>query len=156
MSSAPQKSAAMPYATSCRPFAPSGAAAETFDSASVSFRGLRGVVDGAAAPPIVVGASAWPTIEVALAEADGVNIRFNRHLDEQVARIREHRRDVRGTFGVEGVGGFEVSVLLDPVRGRPEVLAEHLDHLRSLRVDRAVIMRSPGFDPSELLDPIEP
>jgi hypothetical protein len=30
------------------------------------------------------------------------------------------------------------------------VIDEHLDHLRAIDVERAVIMRSPGFDPSEL------
>ena len=119
------------------------AGAESFDSPTVSFRGLRDVVDGAAVPPIVVGASAWPTIDVALADADGVNIRFNRDLDEQVARIRQTRPPV-------GAGGFEVSVLLDPARGELDVLAGHLEHLRSIDVERAVIMRGPGFDPAEL------
>ena len=117
--------------------------ADSFDSPTLSFDGLSAVVDGATVPPIVVGASAWPTIEVALAEADGVNIRFTRDLDEQVARIHEERHDV-------GRGGFEVSVLLDPVRGELDVLGEHLDHLRAIHVERAVIMRSPGFDPSDL------
>ena len=117
--------------------------ADSFDSPTLSFDGLRDVVDGATVPPIVVGASAWPTIEVALAEADGVNIRFTRDLDEQVARIHEERHDV-------GRGGFEVSVLLDPVRGQLDVLGEHLDHLRAIHVERAVIMRSPGFDPADL------
>jgi alkanesulfonate monooxygenase SsuD/methylene tetrahydromethanopterin reductase-like flavin-dependent oxidoreductase (luciferase family) len=116
--------------------------AESFDSPTLSFNGLRDVVDGAAVPPIVVGASAWPTIEVALAEADGVNIRFNRDLAEQVARIREVRPDP---------ASFEVSVLLDPVRGELDQLAGHLEHLRSLHVERAVIMRSPGFDPADVV-----
>jgi alkanesulfonate monooxygenase SsuD/methylene tetrahydromethanopterin reductase-like flavin-dependent oxidoreductase (luciferase family) len=116
---------------------------DSFDSPTLSFDGLSAVVDGATVPPIVVGASAWPTIEVALAEADGVNIRFTRDLDEQVARIHEERHDV-------GRGGFEVSVLLDPVRGELDVLGEHLDHLRAIHVERAVIMRAPGFDPADL------
>ncbi len=119
------------------------AGAESFDSPTLSFHGLRDIVDGAAVPPIVVGASAWPTIEVALAEADGVNIRFNRDIDEQVARIRRTRDDF-------GPGGFEISVLLDPARGELDVLAGHLDHLRSIDVERAVIIRAPGFDPAEL------
>ncbi len=117
--------------------------AESFHSPTLSFHGLRDVVDGAAVPPIVVGASAWPTIEVALAEADGVNIRFTRDLDEQIGRIRRARPDI-------GPGGFEVSVLLDPARGELDVLGEHLDHLRSIGVERAVIMRAPGFDPADL------
>jgi alkanesulfonate monooxygenase SsuD/methylene tetrahydromethanopterin reductase-like flavin-dependent oxidoreductase (luciferase family) len=117
--------------------------AESFDSPTLSFEGLRDIVDGAVVPPIVVGASAWPTIEVALADADGVNIRFNRDLDEQVARIRQARPAV-------GAGGFEVSVLLDPARGELDVIADHLDHLRAIDVERAVIMRGPGFDPADL------
>ena len=120
------------------------AGADSFDSTTLSFHGLRAVTDGAPAPSIVVGASAWPTIEVALAEADGVNIRFNRQLDEQIARIR----DVRQAAGSDPrPGGFEISVILDPVRGAPDALDGHLDDLRALDVDRVVIMRSPGFHP---------
>ena len=100
-----------------------------FSSPTLSFAGLTAVVDGHPAPRIVVGASAWATIEVAVEEADGVNIRFNRDIDEQVARIRRTRDDV-------GPGGFEISVLLDPARGELDVLAGHLDHLRSIDVER--------------------
>ena len=123
--------------------------AESFESPTLSFHGLRDVVDGAAVPPIVVGASAWPTIEVALADADGVNIRFTRDVDEQVARIRRVRP-------AAGVRGFEVSVLLDPARGEPDVLGDHLDHLRSIDVERVVIMRAPGFDPADLTPHLTP
>ena len=49
-------------------------------SPHVGFAGLDGVVDGARCPPIVVGASAWPTIELALDEADGVNVRRSARL----------------------------------------------------------------------------
>ena len=41
-------------------------------------------------------------------------------------------------------------MLLDPARGELDVLAGHLDHLRSIGVERAVIMRGPGFDPADL------
>lgn len=72
-----------------------------FVSPSVRFTDLDGVVDGAPMPPLIVGASAWPTIEVALETADGVNIRRTSRLAEQLARIAAH----------PAAPGFEVSVL---------------------------------------------
>lgn len=62
---------------------------------------VTGVVDGAPLPPVIVGASAWPTIELATEVADGVNIRRTHGLAEQLARIA----------AVPVPDGFEVSVL---------------------------------------------
>jgi alkanesulfonate monooxygenase SsuD/methylene tetrahydromethanopterin reductase-like flavin-dependent oxidoreductase (luciferase family) len=62
--------------------------------------GPSDVVDGSDAPKIVVGASAWPTIDIGLHHADGVNIRRTNQLDEHLRRLN----DVRPP-------DFEVSVL---------------------------------------------
>ena len=64
------------------------------------FDGLSAVVDHDTAPPIIVGASAWSTIEVALRHADGVNLRATSATMDHLARIEERRPE-----------GFEVSVL---------------------------------------------
>ncbi|NND75452.1 MAG: LLM class flavin-dependent oxidoreductase [Ilumatobacter sp.] len=64
---------------------------------------VGGVVDGAPMPQLIVGGSAWPTIEVAIEMADGVNVRRTRRLAEHLAQI-----------GAADVGReFEVSVLDD-------------------------------------------
>jgi alkanesulfonate monooxygenase SsuD/methylene tetrahydromethanopterin reductase-like flavin-dependent oxidoreductase (luciferase family) len=47
---------------------------EAFDGDLVSVAADMAVTDGAAAPPIIVGASGEPTIAVACAHADGVNL----------------------------------------------------------------------------------
>lgn len=60
-------------------------------AAGTGFRGLAGVVDGSARPPIIVGASAWPTVELALAHADGVNVRRTDRTDGILARIGKFR-----------------------------------------------------------------
>lgn len=101
------------------------------------FVGLHGVVDGAGAPPIVVGASAWPTIEVALAHADGVNLRWTATLTEVLERI-----------GAERNGSFEVSVL-----GAYDDLvddAEQLGALAAAGVDRVVLGVSAPRRPDDL------
>ncbi len=87
----------------------------SFESASCALHDLEGVVDDAARPPIVVGASSWPTIEVALATADGVNLRRTRWLIDQLERLSAH----------PPARSFEVSVLdnaaevLDPSSRAP-------------------------------------
>jgi len=89
------------------------------DSVSVP----RGVTDGSTCPPIIVGASARATVDVALGQADGINLRFGSQVPELVA----HARNVRGA-------DFEVSVLVwhDIDRGA-------LHELRDAGVDRVVI-----------------
>ncbi len=72
----------------------------TLTAHRVGFDGLTGVVDGRACPPIMVGASAWSTIEVAVELADGVNIRSNTRTGEYLDRLSTVRP-----------AGFEVSVL---------------------------------------------
>lgn len=109
----------------------------SFTSPTAGFDGLDGVVDAAPCPPIIVGASAWPTIEVALRVADGVNIRATSELTDHLARLRAERPD-----------GFEVSVL-DPIDGvaddpgRRELLA-------ALGVDRLIVGVSVPHDPARL------
>lgn len=100
-------------------------------SARVEFRGLRGVTDGSACPPIVVGASAWSTIEVALAAADGVNLRLGARLDEQLVALADRR-----------AAGFEVSVLMAP----DDVRRDRVDELAARGVDRLVVGMSAPFD----------
>ena len=88
--------------------------APSHTSREFAMHDLAGIVDGAAAPPIVVGASSWPTIEVAARSADGVNLRRTRWLPDQLGRLRAERPD----------HSFEVSVLdndtdlLDSARSR--------------------------------------
>lgn len=101
------------------------------------FEGLHGVVDESAPPPIVVGASAWPTIQVALTHADGVNLRWTSTLPEVLERIGDVRH-----------GSFEVSLL-----GAYDDLAEEseqLDTLADAGVDRVVLGISAPHDPDAL------
>ncbi len=87
--------------------------AESHEAGEDGFDGLTAVTDGAARPQIIVGASAWPTIEVALRAADGVNVRRTARLGELLERIAAD----------EPPPGFEVSVLetvrADAVRDLP-------------------------------------
>lgn len=103
----------------------------------VGFTGLAGVVDGSPAPPIIVGASAWPTIELALDHADGVNIRWTAEIFTVLERIAARRP-----------AAFEVSVLT----GYDEVVAEptRIDALAAVGVDRLVLGISPPHDPTRL------
>ena len=61
------------------------------DVIEFGYTALDGVVDGAPCPPIVIGASAWPTIELALATADGVNVRASARLPALLDRINAAR-----------------------------------------------------------------
>ncbi|MGA9279375.1 LLM class flavin-dependent oxidoreductase [Ilumatobacter sp.] len=99
----------------------------TFDARTgVGFDGLDGIVDDSPCPPIIVGASAWPTIEVALAHADGVNVRRSDRSDGLVRRIVELRPP-----------SFEVSLLdsFDDVASDPS----RADAAVELGVDRLVL-----------------
>ena len=95
------------------------------------------MVDGAAPPTIVVGASAWPTIELAMAEADGVNVRRSPRIVDLLGRINAARP-----------GAFEVSVLdvFDDVAADPSRVGEMAD----LGVDRLVLGVSVPHDPARL------
>ncbi|MFN3255189.1 MAG: LLM class flavin-dependent oxidoreductase [Ilumatobacter sp.] len=97
----------------------------------VGFSGLIGVTDGATTPPIVVGASAWPTIDVALAVADGVNVRLGARTDDQLAALAELRPPK-----------FEVSILVAPA----DVTAERVADLGARGVDRLVVGMSAPYD----------
>ena len=108
---------------------------EAFDAPEVGFDGLRGVVDGARRPPIVVGASAWETVEVALAHADGVNLRVTGSLDGHLTRLRAERP-----------AGFEVSVLDGMVAPRADRSA-----LSTGGCDRLILGISTPFDRSTIL-----
>ena len=94
------------------------------------------VADGSECPPVVVGASAWPTIEAAIEHADGVNLRRTSSVHDHIGRVRG-RADAR----------FEVSVLdgLDaatPIPWRRYVAGG---------VDRVVLGASAPFDPASLV-----
>ena len=104
----------------------------SFESGTVGFEGLTGVTDGADCPPIIVGASAWSTIEVALAVADGVNVRATRDLAAQLDRLAAARPD-----------GFEVSVFegLDAPG-----LGEHATQWAEAGCDRLILGASVPFD----------
>ena len=109
----------------------------TFRADDVGFDGLAGVVDGSPCPPIVVGASAWPTIELALAHADGINVRQGDGLAELLVRIVEQRP-----------ADFEISVLdaFDDVVRDPARIAE----LEGAGVRRLVLGMAVPHDPSRL------
>ena len=96
----------------------------------VGFSGLTSVVDSSRCPPMIVGASSWPTVEVALRLADGVNLRRTDQLVELLDRIGRRRPD-----------GFEVSVLdgFDDVAGDPGRVDEYV----AAGVDRLVLGTSP-------------
>ncbi|MGB3734533.1 MAG: LLM class flavin-dependent oxidoreductase [Ilumatobacter sp.] len=103
----------------------------------VGFSDLSAVVDESPCPPLIVGASAWPTVEVALELADGVNLRRTGALPELLRRIEEQRHD-----------GFEISVLdwYDDVAEHPG----RIDEYAAVGVDRLVLGISPPHDPARL------
>ena len=96
-----------------------------------AFAGLTAIVDGHPAPRIVVGASAWATIEVAVEEADGVNIRLGPSVPDYVRRVRELAPST-----------FEVSVLTQQSTLEHERIAE----LAAAGVDRVIFVSPPSFD----------
>jgi alkanesulfonate monooxygenase SsuD/methylene tetrahydromethanopterin reductase-like flavin-dependent oxidoreductase (luciferase family) len=103
----------------------------SFDSPTVTFDGLEAVVDGAAIPSIVVGASAWATIEVAVEEADGVNIRLGPSVSDYVRRLRDLAPPT-----------FEISVLSQ----HSTLAQERVEQLEESGVDRLIYMSPPSFD----------
>ncbi len=98
---------------------------------------LGAVVDSSQCPPIIVGASAWPTVEVALDVADGVNLRRTGALDELLGRIGRGRP-----------AGFEVSVLdwFDDVADAPQ----RIERFGEFGVDRLILGISPPHDVARL------
>ncbi len=110
---------------------------ESFEGAEVTFQNLSAVTDGSPRPSIIVGSSAWPTVELAIGEADGVNVRATRALDELLGRI-----------GATAPSSFEVSVLAGP-----DVFdADSLRRLADKGVDRVMLTLAPPFDASSLPD----
>lgn len=94
---------------------------EDADGVTIRTHGLTGVVDGAAQPPIVIGAGTDATIRLAAEHADGVNLvgGAGPRLAEQVALARTHAAapgserdsDSESQRAQEDRGrGFEVSV----------------------------------------------
>lgn len=103
----------------------------------VGFAGLSAVVDASPCPSIVIGASSWGTVEVALEVADGVNVRRTGALDALLDRIDRHRP-----------AGFEVSVLdsFDDVADAPERLGQY----EAQGVDRLILGISPPHEVNRL------
>lgn len=103
----------------------------------VGFSGLSAVVEPLTPPPLIVGASSWPTIEVALDVADGVNLRRTAALPELLSRLEQRRPD-----------GFEVSVLdgFDEVAEEPGRIGRYV----AAGVDRLVLGTSPPHAPGRL------
>lgn len=108
--------------------------AESFATDAVGFETATAITDGAPMPHLIIGASAWPTIEVAIDVADGVNIRRTAQLPSQLARLQEAGLDDR----------FEVSVLdfYDP----NTTLGDPPDELIDAGVDRHIVTVWPGRD----------
>ena len=106
----------------------------TNSTRDVGFDQLAGVVDTAEMPPLIIGASAWSTIEVAIDVADGVNIRRTAALSEQLRRLAELDLPDR----------FEVSVL--DMRADGDGLGIIPDDLVSTVVDRYIVTVWPARD----------
>ena len=103
-------------------------------SSTVGFNGLASVVDGSPRPRLIVGASAWSTIDVAIDLADGVNIRRTSRLSEQLERL--HATDLPADF--------EISVL--DMREPGAALGVVPDDLVDAGVDRYIVTVSPADD----------
>lgn len=104
--------------------------------AEVGFSGLTSVVVSSP-PPMIVGASAWPTVEAALRVADGVNLRRTPALGDVLRRL-----------GAERPAGFEVSVFdgFDDVVDEPT----RIDEYTRAGVDRLILEISPPHDATRL------
>jgi len=103
----------------------------TFTSPTVSYRGLVAVIDDQPVPRIVVGASAWATIEVAVQEADGVNIRLGPSVPQYVHRLRDLAPST-----------FEISVLTQ----QSTLPDERVDELERAGIDRLIFVADPSLD----------
>lgn len=103
----------------------------SFDGGSASYADLTAVVDDHPIPQIVIGASAWPTIELALEIADGVNVRRSADLPALLGRVRDHR-----------ARAVEISVLDTADALDVEIAATLRDH----GVDRLIAGLSAPFD----------
>ncbi|MFK8024716.1 MAG: LLM class flavin-dependent oxidoreductase [Ilumatobacter sp.] len=101
-----------------------GVANPSSGTAPCGFDQLDAIVEPGPMPPVVVGASAWPTVKLAAQVADGVNIRETRALTDVLAQLVAVRPQ-----------HFEVSVLtwLD------EASVDSIDRLARAGVDRVVL-----------------
>ena len=110
-----------------------------FRSPFVSAAAGLAVTDGASCPPVIVGASAWSTITVAIEHADGVNLR-------RTARVHDHVEHIRVNAPVR----FEISVLdgIDPDDPIP------WERYAADGVDRVVVGASAPFEPDRVVDEI--
>lgn len=95
---------------------------------------LAAVTDGSPMPQLIVGASAWSTIEIAIEVADGVNIRRTSQLADHLERL----------VAAELPPGFEVSVL--DLHDPSQDLAVQPAELVAAGVDRHIITVWPGRD----------
>ena len=96
--------------------------------------GFEAVTDGVPMPPIIVGASSWVTIEIAIELADGVNVRRTGRLPEQLERLA----------AADLPDGFEVSVL-DFFAPGDDLGAAPADLIEA-GVDRHIVTMWPGRD----------
>ncbi len=96
--------------------------------------GFDAITDGAPMPAVIVGASSWATIEVAIQLADGVNIR-------RTGRLADHLERLGAADLPEG---FEVSVLDFFVPG--DELGVRPSDLIEAGVDRHIVTMWPGRD----------
>jgi alkanesulfonate monooxygenase SsuD/methylene tetrahydromethanopterin reductase-like flavin-dependent oxidoreductase (luciferase family) len=96
--------------------------------------GYSAVTDGAPMPSVIVGASSWATIEVAIELADGVNIRRTARLPDQLERLA----------AADLPDGFEVSVLDFFAPG--DDLGVSPSDLVEAGVDRHIVTMWPGRD----------
>ena len=110
-----------------------------YDGEHIRVSGLRAVVEPGAMPPIIFGASGTATIELAARHADGVNIRRNARLADQIAEIRptiEARRAVGHHFEISI---FESMNMQDRLGGLYE-------ETQALGIDRRTMMVFPPFE----------
>lgn len=99
---------------------------EAFDGDRLSVAADAAITDGSPMPPIIVGSSSAPTLELACEHADGANLLPGDDLADRVAMVRSRRPS-----------GFDVGVFTKfetnhPLGGDPEPLA-------ALGVDRRTL-----------------
>jgi alkanesulfonate monooxygenase SsuD/methylene tetrahydromethanopterin reductase-like flavin-dependent oxidoreductase (luciferase family) len=103
----------------------------------VAFKGLSGIVDDSAAPPIIVGATSAETVALACACADGVNIRRTGSM-ASVAELAAVAHD-RAPGPAFEIDVYDQLDLAHPLGGDPT-------WLRDLGVHRRTLLVSPPFD----------
>ena len=89
-------------------------------------------MDGAPTPPLIIGASSWSTIQVAIESADGVNVRRSASLGDHLERLAAS--DVPSDFDVSVLDFFDPNA--------PEALlpgAAQTADLEEAGVDRLIV-----------------